>query len=46
MQGPTADGRMLKILAVVEGFTLESIPIRVDRRMPAAVMIQVLRGAF
>jgi putative transposase len=46
MQDQTADGRMLKILTVVDEFTRESIAICVERRMPAAVVIEVLREAF
>ena len=46
MQDQTADGRRLKILTVVDEFTRESIAIRVERRMPAGVVIEVLREAF
>ena len=46
MQDQTADGRRLKILTVVDEFTRESIAIRVERRMPAAIVIEVLREAF
>jgi transposase InsO family protein len=46
LQDPTADGRRLRILIVVDEFTRESIAIRVERRMPAAVVIEVLREAF
>jgi putative transposase len=46
MQDQTADGRSLKILTVVDEFTRESIAIRVERRRPAAVVIEVLREAF
>jgi transposase InsO family protein len=46
MQDATADGRMLKILTVVDEFTRESKAIAVDRRMPAVKVIEVLYGAF
>lgn len=46
LQDATADGRRLRILTVVDEFTRESIAIRVERRMPAAVVIEVLREAF
>ena len=46
MQDASTDGRMLKILTVLDEFTRESKAIAVDRRMPAVKVIEVLAGAF
>ena len=46
MQDATADGRMLKILTVVDEFTRECKAIAVERSMPAAKVLGVLEEAF
>ncbi len=46
LQDQTTDRRRLKILTLVDEFTRESIGIRVERKMPAAIVIEVLREAF
>ncbi len=46
MVDQTADGKMLRILTVVDEFTRESVAIRVEPSMPASVVIEVLREAF
>lgn len=46
MQDQTADGRTLRILTIVDEFTRESKAIAVERRMPAAKVIDVLGVAF
>ncbi len=42
----TSDGRRPKILTIVDEFTRESKAIAVDRRMPAARVIDVLAATF
>lgn len=45
-ENQTAEGRSLRILTLVDEFPRESIAIGVERRMPAAVVIEVLREAM
>jgi len=46
MQDATAEGRRLKILTMVDEFTRESVAIRVERRMPACVVVNTLEAVF
>src|SRR5574341_1507061 len=46
MVDQTSDGKLLRILTVVDEFTRESVAIRVERTMPAGVVIEALRQAF
>jgi transposase InsO family protein len=42
MQDTTADGRKLKLLTVIDEFTREALAIRIDRRMQALAVLEIL----
>lgn len=46
LQDATADGRMLRVLTVVDEFTRQCLAIEVARHMPSAAVISVLARVF
>lgn len=46
MQDATEDGRRLKLLTIIDEYTRECVAIRVERRMPAHVVVEALRDVL
>lgn len=46
MLDATEDGRLLRVLTLVDEFTRECFAIRMDRRMPARAVLEILEEVF